>query len=403
MKALRWLRLRWPPTRLLVVGAGRAVLGTAAGGRTADVEFDAAGLGAGDPDGLAAALKPVVRAASARRRPRLTVVLLPPLVDVRAVALPALRGAEARGALRENARRFFPSTTPQIVSCVPRPRTTAGVVACAAPEDAVLAILAGVERAGGSVEAVVAAPLLWAAEVADGWVVAAPPGRVEAVNGRGGSVAATRSFPEGTAPEEVAQAVHAEVRVVDPWAAALRAPGPALDAEIVPDRERRRRRRAEWRRVSVLVAATLAALCLAAGVHVWGLGRELDAIAARRREIAAPVDQVLRARDQLQRMDGRVAALTDAAATAPRWSQVIAALARSLPPDAHLTSLVGTGDSLALEGLAHDAPPVFEAVRGAAGVRSVRAAGPVRRELAANGQPAERFDLAVLLDGGEGL
>ncbi|MEJ2218702.1 MAG: hypothetical protein P8099_19105 [Gemmatimonadota bacterium] len=101
--------------------------------------------------------------------------------------------------------------------------------------------------------------------------------------------------------------------------------------------------------------------------------------------------------DERAALNERRAALTvidTLEATAPRWSVLLAGIARGLPQDAYLAALRGGPDSVFVVGVAGDAAPVFAGLRGIPGVAAVRAQAPIRREARPDGA-VERFTLAI--------
>jgi len=86
---------------------------------------------------------------------------------------------------------------------------------------------------------------------------------------------------------------------------------------------------------------------------------------------------VLVKRDSLTALDDALGALARAERGAPRWSERLWVLSAALPDDAWFTAVRGAGDSVQVEGRARSAAPVFDALRGARGVESVRATAPI--------------------------
>jgi Tfp pilus assembly protein PilN len=124
------------------------------------------------------------------------------------------------------------------------------------------------------------------------------------------------------------------------------------------------------RRTLALAAAAAVLLVAAAGLHLWGLRRELEGVRARLQSIAS-----------LER---------DAAA----WTEEIAALAAALPDSAHLRTLAVDSTGLRLAGLARSASAVVPALEAHPRFSRVSLAAPVRFE---QGDAGERFDVVAQL------
>ncbi len=170
--------------------------------------------------------------------------------------------------------------------------------------------------------------------------------------------------------------------------------------EVLPERIRTGRR-LRARRLTIgfsLAASFLAATT--AGLHLWGLHRELAAVRRERSAIQASVTDALGRREALAQTGAELSALDSLRRTLPRWSQVLEALALSLPRDAHLIRVGGEGDSVTLEGVAERAAGVLIGLQHAQSIVSVRAQAPIRRDLREGQHPLERFILAVRLGHG---
>jgi len=146
-----------------------------------------------------------------------------------------------------------------------------------------------------------------------------------------------------------------------------------------------------------LAGAAAACLLLAAGVDYWGLSRDLAATRARRAGLAPEVAVAIRARDSLEAMARRIGRLRMLEATSPQWSAFLTDLADYLPRDAHSVTLRGAADSALIEGIARQAVGVFQAVQQIPRVGGVRAAAPIRQDVAADGTVREQFALGALL------
>jgi hypothetical protein len=134
-----------------------------------------------------------------------------------------------------------------------------------------------------------------------------------------------------------------------------------------------------------------------AGVELWGVQRELDAVRTRRAEIHDAVVPLLAARDSLSRLEewaGKVAVLDD---QSPRWSRALFDIALLLPEDAHLTILQTSGDTLRAEVVGLRAGEALQALRPAASLTGIRMQGVVERDLEEGTTSTERFRFSARL------
>lgn len=364
-------------------------------------------------------------------RARVAVALLPPLVEVRRLTLPRLRGAElARVLTRDVARYFLDGHRAGVAAgdVLARGGSPVPVLAACALRGEAEAVAAAVRSAGWSLETIVPAHAAWLADVRATWreragcsaVVVAGGATIEVLLLDDGVVTAVRRFPsveDGLAPlaeavattsggvavigsepvraflaerlagREVRGAVEDALTVAA--TGALRARGPELLSEAVLGE----RRRGERRLAARLAAAAVLCLAGAGALEFLGTQRELDAVAARRAEIRAAVAAAMARREAAGDADQALATIADLEATSPRWSHVLADLADHLPRDAYVLAVRGAGDSVALEGVARQAATVFQAVQQMPGVAGVRAQAPVRQGIAEDGSVLERFVL----------
>jgi hypothetical protein len=387
---------------------------------------------------------------------RLSVVLLPPLTEVRTIPLPPLREEERRRLLERHAARYFVSArVPQVVGTLTRDRVRGGeeqarggepVVAAAASHALVSAIHAAAADAGWTVDAVLPAEAAWSAAALAIWpetahgtahLLVSHEGRTDVLRLEDGRLAAVRRFPDAHDASALADALAENlaarasarvfalgatgaretiegalrmqgVRVTAPpsdWAERAAEPdglaarfaafaiGPVLKSE-----EARAAERHAASRVALgLGAAAAALLVVAAGVHLWGVRREVSALRAERATLRPQIQASLVGRSSVETAWRQIAALARDSRTAPRWSALLAELAAHLPDDASLTTLRVRGDSVFLDGSATHAAPVFDDVARTPGLEGVRATAPVRREDAEGGDPLEHFSLGAKL------
>ena len=397
-------------------------------------------------DTLAAAIREAL-AALGDARARVSVALLPPLAECRFVQLPGLGDDEVQLVLARDAASWFPGGAATGVVAgtrFPRAGTAADVLAAVAPASLVNVVHEATASAGGAVEAIVPAASAWAAAMAHAWrhagdaqcrLVVPLAGRVDVVTVERGEPRALRRLPatpdhrlvlgallDGADATHAAIALAGEPADVAPVATVLAARGtPPLVAidqgmahdalalaargallvarapSLVPEALRVERRRLATRGATRRVAAAVGLLAVAAGVGLWGTHRELDAVRARRAELRGSLTGVLATRDTLAMLTDRLATLREAESGARQWSAAVALLAAQLPRDAYLVSLRAEGDSLVVEGAAHRAAPVLDALGRDASVLAVRAQGSIRQETRDDAEQVERFTLSVRL------
>ncbi|WP_420128642.1 PilN domain-containing protein [Longimicrobium sp.] len=163
---------------------------------------------------------------------------------------------------------------------------------------------------------------------------------------------------------------------------------------LLPDAVRAQRAKAARRRTAVLSAAAGVMLLLSAWLHLQGIQRESEAVAARRREIAPRVASALQARNNVESVRARLVSIAALEGGAQGWTREIAALARALPDSAHLRTLAADSDGVRLAGVARSASAVVPALEASPAFARVSLAAPVRWE---QGDAGERFDVAALL------
>lgn len=166
---------------------------------------------------------------------------------------------------------------------------------------------------------------------------------------------------------------------------------------LLPDAVRAERAKAARRRTAVLSAAAGVMLILAAWLHLWGIRREVEAVAARRREIAPGVKHALEARSNVEVVRGRLVTLAALEGGTQGWTHEIAALARALPDSAHLSTFAADSGGVRLAGVARSASAVVPALEASPAFARVSLAAPVRWE---QGDAGERFDVAAMLQRG---
>jgi hypothetical protein len=417
--------------RVIGVALGPDVLVIAGDGRRMPLAFESGANGA--RESLAVALRTLPAGA-----PAMAVALLPPLAEVRAIAMPPLSGDERDRFLTRNAARYFLGARgpQQVGSDVAVGGDGANVTMAAAASQVVMtAVELAAADAGRALQHAVPAEAAWVAAALAAWpafgtgvahVLVARDARAELLSMSNGALAGVRRFRNDSDAAHVARAVGRDAPVgvlgapslASAWVRALAAQGvtarvadgrSAADADALAARyamdavalrirsdEAREADRRAVRRSAWLTAAAAAGLLLAAAlVHTLGIRRELASVRAERAAIRPQVEATLAGRTSVDAAYRDVSALAAAAAKAPRWSQVLSAVTGGLRDDASLTAFRARGDSIFLDGVAERAAPIFDDLARVAGVSGVRATAPVRREAAEGEQPLEHFSIGA--------
>jgi len=322
-----------------------------------------------------------LKATTGLARARVSIALVPPLVELRRVTLPPLRADERRRVLgRDVARYFIGVREHQVVG-------SDGAFAAAASARLIDAIEAAVAGVGWTLGVVVPAHAAWAAEVRDGRVAARLPHATEVVRAeRGRIVERERHRPGETDPQAVE---------IDPYSVAAEHASARHALDLCSEARHAARRRGTRRLATAFAAAAAACVLLAVALDYWGLQRELAAVRARRAAIAGEVATAMATRDSLNSVAGLVATLRAVDARAPRWSTFFTDLADYLPRDAHLVALRAVGDSVAAVGIAREAAGAFEGLARMPNLAGVRADGPIRQEVAPSGVVREHFGVSA--------
>ena len=422
--------------RVMGVALGHDVLVSAEGGRRMPLAFESGANGA--RESLAEALRAMPAGA-----PAVAVALLPPLAEVRSITLPPLADDERDRFLARNAARYFLGArgAQEVGSAVMTGGGGASVTMAAAAAQAVItAVELAVADAGRRLWQTVPAEAAWVAAAIAAWpafakgtahVLVVREARAELLAMFDGALTGVRRFRTDADAAHVARVVGRDAplgilgapMLATAWRGALAgqgvtarlADGPAAaDADALAARhagdalvlairsdaaresDRRAVRSSAWR----TTAAAAALLVIAALVHALGIRRELASVRAERAAIRPQVEATLAGRTSVDAVYRDVSALAAAAANAPRWSQVLAAVTGGLRDDASLTAFRARGDSIFIDGVAERAAPLFDDLARVAGVSGVRATAPVRREAAEGEQPVEHFAIGARVGSG---
>ena len=381
----------------IALGPGRGVAawwptgGGPAEARTLTFTFDADALTAGDHLALQELMTALRRAVGQGNRV-VHVALASPWSSPRMVALPPMRDDEARGVLERDASRHFASarTEPVVgVRVIARMRSAPGSWLAADADGVVLdAVHRAVAGARWAVVRVSPAVGAWAHASSEA------AGRVFVVDDEATVIHARRGRAEKMRRCRVADLGVGAVGAADGLDIAARHAPWSAEGELVHPKVRAARRDVTVRIARQLVTAGVGALVLAAALQWWGVRREATLLAADRAALRPSIVGVLAQRDSLTALDDALSALVRADHNAPRWSERLWSLSAALPTDAWFTSVRGAADSVQVEGRAVSAAPVFEALRAARGVESVRATAPITVNDGAGGA-REAFSVVV--------
>jgi hypothetical protein len=367
---------------------------------------------------------------------RISVALLPPLSDARVIRLPPLKRAEAESVIRRDAaRHFVGGGAPRVISVIRAgdggaERPGASFFAAAASVALVEAVTAAARVVGWKLDTLAPAHGAWLAAAAGGRplrpcsVIAVDGNAVHVIRIERGLCTAIRRAPEGlpavlletlggtpgeavlladaSERERIAQLLLANGWQVDRAPPATGAEAAAMAAarspiEFVPQgvaAQRVLRARRNTLRAAAGAAILLAA---AAGLELWGLERELKSVQAERAAIREQVAPLLATRDSIDRMGEHTRTVRSLETASPRWTRALFDLALLLPRDAHITSLLTTGDTLVVETTGVRAGAALQALRRAGSLADIRLVGTVERDLEDGATTSERFTFSARL------
>lgn len=342
--------------------------------RVQSFAFDAAALAAGDHLALREAMVSLQRAVGSNRR-AVHVALASPWTSPRMVSLPPMRDDEARLVLERDAARHFPSVRAEPVvgvRAIARTRGAPGAWIAADADGVVLgAMTRAVHGVGWSLARTAPAVGSWAHASGDVsgrvFVVGDEATVIHARRGRVERLRRCRVIDLGVTVSGAADGLEMAARHA-PWSA---------EGELVHSAVRGARREVTGRMARQVAVFGTAALLLAATLRWWGVHREAARLDGDRAALRPSIAGVLVRRDSLTALGDALGALSRAERDAPRWSERLWVLSSALPDDALFTAVRGAGDSAQVEGRATNAAPVFEALRSARGVESVRATAPI--------------------------
>ena len=149
------------------------------------------------------------------------------------------------------------------------------------------------------------------------------------------------------------------------------------------------------RRTYQLAAAAALTGVLAAGFHLWGLRRELDAVATERRAIAPAVGRATASRRAAVSVLSQLETIARLERTAPRYTEALTALAEALPDSAYLVSFAAQGTTFRVGGVARATTSMVVPAHAASPhFADVALFSPIERD---DESGAEQFDLTLSL------
>lgn len=373
-------------------------------------------------------------------RARVSVLLLPPFVDVRRVTLPPLRPREITAVLENHGSRYFPRPMAEAATGW-MPLESAGddtAVLAAAAEQAPLAfLLEALSRLGH--------PVVNPVPAHAAWLLAAKrktPFRADAESSvcidigqgalilgvRHGRLVSTTTFAREGLPGLIdrlrtglrnggAVVILGDGALADDVADDLRVGTPSepvridedpvrtaasfaevCDGPVVLPREVRERHARRWRRAEVARFVTAGLLLLvAAGLDSWRLSRELRHLRGLRTDHAAEVEAALGMRERIGAVDDWLTDTREHVQADVRWGEWLARIVEALPASAEIDQVAGRAGELEISGSASSSADVLGAIQAVPGVIAVDLVRPVRRVQGATGLAEDQFSLVVRL------
>lgn len=165
---------------------------------------------------------------------------------------------------------------------------------------------------------------------------------------------------------------------------------------LLPDEARAGWTRRLRARAAALAAAAVALLMVAAGLHLWGLDRELAAVERARAAISERVSRASTTRDAAESLGALLTSVRDLRPERPRWTRVVAELADALPSSAYLDELSVTDRGILLTGSARSPSALIARLEDAPLFRDATLESVTR----GSGGP-DAFRIVVHLPGGD--
>lgn len=392
--------------------------------------------------GLADALRALARDAGVSDG-RLTIALMPPLAEARDVDLPPVKEAEVLQLLSRNAGKYFVSARgPQVVGAVQSARADedgeTSTVAVAASSRLLNAIHDAAAAAGWTLEAVVPAEAAWGL-AAVRWT-ARKKGRAQLLivhadrtdllriddtrlvrlrRFRGGAADATliaQASSNGAGPLSIVGAPDARRELTrqlavagvtvdtpagvvteiaeNPDLLAAAFASPEASPKLVTEPARARAAvRVRTMAMRIAIAAGVFVF-IGAGSELWGAKRELNSIRAQEAAIKNQLALTMVGTATVQATFNQLTALATADRTSPRWSSVIASISDHMPPDAYVTAIRASVDSVQVDGKGKDARAAFEGLVHTPLLVNVRMMS-AKRVSTTDGPPLQEFHVGA--------
>lgn len=316
------------------------------------------------------------------RRAVVCAAILPPLVDVRAVELPALKPNEIRSVLTHHARRYFPYWREPLVTAW-RPASdreqnaSLRILAAATPETIAEALQTAVDSVGWTLDDVVPAHASWLvvahhdSRAGDTFSVQLDD-RLVQFGLSSGKLSDVRTAKDGllkSAPSESGLGKPVD----DPAEAAARYAfqGRRFGWSLVPERTRALRRKQYRKQLASGAGFVIVLLVLSGTLELWGLKREIGLVTERRAAVAGEVSAAAAQLEALHEPEAFIFQIDSVAATRHRWTPAIADLTINLPRDSHLLALFVSGDSMIVDVRGPSGDSVYSALQSTPGVQAV--------------------------------
>jgi len=169
------------------------------------------------------------------------------------------------------------------------------------------------------------------------------------------------------------------------------------EIELEPPSLIRERSEAGKRLAGRFVGVAALVLVAAAGLHLWGARRALDAVRGERAAISESVGPLILAQDSLNRLNEQIETITGLTDQSPTWTLALVDLALNLPPQSYLTGLNASGDTIEIEAAGERAGEALEALRAAPNLWDVRLLERIDRTLENGETVIERYRVQARL------
>jgi hypothetical protein len=341
----------------------------------------------------------------------LHISLLPPLAELRLLALPPLDSERLEGAIASDVRRYFPvDATAQVVQVSPassQRELAASRRVCIVDESLAEDIVSAAASCGLEVASLAAAAYSWASAVhalhessgtREVWVWT--ESRVDELTvGPSGVMALRRRPIQAGSPMPPSPALATSIEE----AAALAARFAAVPdtASLWPPSIHTKRVQRVLRNARRTALLALLAVLGAASIEWTTTARDEQAVLDARAAHRALVTRASVSRDSLNRLLTTVGVLRGFETEQPDILGVLVALDSVLPRDASIVALDVAADTVRVVGLGRRAAPVLDALTRSTSFRSAWIAAPIQQDVENGEVIAERFVIALMPRGRE--